>query len=146
MTLKDRYFFPLIDNCIDSLGQAKIFSIMDAYSGYCEMYIRDEPRQKNAFVMHSVTFQYTGMPFGLRNDPEPFQWALYFILKNKLKASFVYLDDIITHSNSIEELIHHVKNILAGFWYADITLKIKKCKFYTIKVEYLGSIIKPKKF
>ena len=144
MTLKDSYPLPRMDDCIDSLGHAEYFTTLDAYSGYWQMYIRKQDRSKTAFVTHSGTYQYIRMPFGLTNAPASFQRALDMILTNyKWKTCLVYLDDIIVFSNSIEEHIRHVDEILDCLKRSGITLKIKKCKFFTKSVEYLGHIIRP---
>ena len=86
------------------------------------------------------------MPFGLTNAPASFQRALDFILTQfKWKSCLVYLDDVIIYSKTIEEHIRHVDEILSSLAQAGVTLKMKKCKFFTTTVEYLGHIIKPGK-
>lgn len=50
VTLKDSYLLPHTDDCIDSLGQGKVFFTLDAYSGYWKMNIRQENRPKTEFV------------------------------------------------------------------------------------------------
>ena len=144
MTLKDSYPLPRMDDCIDSLGNAKFFTTLDAYSGYWQMNIRKRDRHKTAFVTHSGAYQCIRMPFGLTNAPASFQRALDMILtKFKWKTCLVYLDDIIIFSNTVEEHIQHVDEILDCLKRAGVTLKIKKCKFFTTTVEYLGHVIKP---
>ena len=61
----------------------------------------------------------------------------------KWKTCLVYLDDVIIFSNSVEEHIQHVDEILSALNEADVTLKISKCRFFTRKVEYLGHFISP---
>ena len=144
MTVKDSYPLPRMDECIDSLGEAKVFTTLDAYSGYWQMPIREEDRDKTAFVCHAGTYQYRRMPFGLTNAPASFQRALDLILtKYKWKTCLIYLDDIIVYSKTVEEHINHVDDILRCLSAAGVTLKIKKCKFFTTTVEYLGHVIKP---
>ena len=84
------------------------------------------------------------MPFGLTNASATFQRALDLILtKYKWKTCLIYLDDIIIYSKSINEHINHVDEVLEYLSQAGVTLKIRKCNFFTDKVEYLGHIIKP---
>ena len=113
MKVKDSYPLPRIDDCIDSLGDAVIFSTLDANSGYWQMKIRKQDRHKTAFVTHSGVYQYVRMPFGLTNAPASFQRALDLILtKFKWKTCLIYLDDIIIFSNSVEDHIRHVDEVL----------------------------------
>lgn len=144
LTMKDSYPIPRMDECIDSLGEAKIFSTLDANSGYWQMNVAKEDRSKTAFVCHTGTYQCKRMPFGLTNAPASFQRALDIILTNyKWKTCLVYLDDVIIYSKTPEEHIKHVDEVLTCLSSAGITLKISKCKFFTKTVEYLGHIVKP---
>ena len=145
-SVKDSYPLPRMDECIDSLGTAKIFTTLDAYSGYWQVPIRQEDRPKTAFVCHAGTYQYKRMPFGLTNAPATFQRALDMILtKYKWQTCLIYLDDVIIYSKNVEEHIQHVDEILHCLSKAGVTLKIKKCKFFTTTVDYLGHVIKPGK-
>ena len=65
MTIKDSYPIPRMDECIDSLGNASVFTTLDAYSGYWQVAIKHEDRHKSAFVCHAGQFQYVRMAFGL---------------------------------------------------------------------------------
>ena len=72
MTIKDSYPIPRMDECIYSLGIAFVFTTLYAYSGYCQVEMKPEDRQKSAFVCHSGEFQYVRMDFGLRNAAATF--------------------------------------------------------------------------
>ena len=133
-----------MDECIDSLGYSKIFTTLDAFSGYWQMKVAKEDRHKTAFTCHAGTYQCVRMPFGLTNAPATFQRGLDIVLtKFKWKTCLVYLDDVIIFSNTVEEHIDHVDDVLTCLALAGVTLKISKCKFFTTEVEYLGHIIKP---
>lgn len=110
------------------------------------MNIRETDRPKTAFVTHSGTYQYIRTPFALTNAPIFFQRALEDIpTKYKWETCLFYLDDINVFSKSFENHIDHIDKILQSLEEATVTLKIKKCKFFTDTVEYLGHIIKPGK-
>ena len=84
------------------------------------------------------------MPFGLTNAPATFQRALDMILSQfKWKTCLVYIDDVIIYSKTVEEHIHHVDEVLTALGKAGVTLKMKKCTFFSDKVEYLGHVIRP---
>ena len=133
-----------MDECIDSLGDAAVFTTLDAYSGYWQVAIKPEDRKKSAFVCHSGHFQYVRMPFGLTNAPATFQRALDMILSQfKWKTCLVYIDDVIIYSKTVEEHIHHVDEVLTALGKAGVTLKMKNCTSFSDKVEYLGHVIRP---
>jgi len=103
-TVRDVYLLPRMDDCINFLGDAKVFSTLDFYSGYWQIPVADEDRDKTTFVCHEGAYRYIRLPFGLSNAPATFQWAIDMILGGlKWKSCLVYLDDIIVFSQSARE-------------------------------------------
>jgi len=96
VTKKDSYPLPRTDECIDSLGEATIFSTLDCNAGYWQVAIAPEDREKTAFVCHEGAYQYKRMLFGLTNAPATFQRALDIIFSGvKRQSCLIYLDDVI---------------------------------------------------
>jgi len=56
---------------------------------------------------------------------------------------FVYLDDLLVASSSVEEHVLHVKRVLERITEAGLRLKPEKCHFVTQKIEYLGHTLTP---
>ena len=73
-----------MDECIYSLGEASIFTTLDAYSGYWQVAIRYDHKHKSAFVGHVGNYQYVRMPFELTNALDTFQQALDTVLSLSL--------------------------------------------------------------
>lgn len=144
VTIRDTYPLPRMDDCIDSLGEAKIFSTLDANWGYWQIPIAEEDRDKTTFTSHVGTYRWKRMPFGLMNAPSTFQRALDMILSAyNWQTCLVYLDDIIIFSKDYESHLEAVDKILETLKQAGISLKLKKCTWCTDSVKYLGHIIKP---
>lgn len=144
LTVRDHYPIPRMDECLDSLGTAKVFSTLDANSGYWQMAVAEDSIDKTAFVSHSGFYEWTRMPFGLTNAPATFQRALDLILAGyKWHTCLVYLDDIIIFSNSVSDHIEHLNDVLTALGQAGISLKLPKCSFFTDTVKYLGHRIRP---
>ncbi|CAN8063812.1 unnamed protein product [Agarophyton chilense] len=144
MTTRNSYPIPRMDECIDSLGDAQTFTTLDANSGYCQVHVGEEDRDKTTFTCHAGLFRFTRMPFGLRNAPATFQRALDIILsKVKWTSALVYIHDVIIYSRSVEEHFAHVRTVLTLLAEAGVTLKLRKCVFFTRTVEYMGHIIGP---
>jgi len=144
VTKKDSCPLPRMDEGIDSLGEATIFSTLDCNAGYWQVDIAPEDREKTAFVCHEGAYQYKRMPFELTNAPATFQRALDIILSAvKWQSCLIYLHDVIVYSKTEEEHIGHVDHVLRLLREARVTLRLPKCRFFRTTVEYLGHEIKP---
>ena len=145
-TVPNAYPLPRIDDCLDSLGDAEIFTTLDCNAGYWQVPVAPEDRDKTTFASYLGTFRYTRMPFGLRNAPATFQRALDIILSGvRCQSCLIYLDDVIVFSRSSDEHLRHVDEILTLLRRAGITLKLTKCSFFQPMVDYLGHVITPGK-
>ena len=55
-----------------------------------------------------------------------------------------YLDNIIIYLNNKKEYKEYIKWVLSRLYKENMLVKIKKCKFYTRKTDFIGFIIKLK--
>jgi len=142
VTVRDVYPLPSMDDCIDFLKDAKVFSTLDCNSGYWKIPVADEDRDKTTFVCHEGAYRYIRPPFGLSNAPEPFQRAIGMILGGlKWKSCLGYLHDIIVFSQSAGEQVEHLLEVFAALRGAGVSLKAKKCLLFQEEVQYLGHIV-----
>jgi len=143
-TIPDTYPLPRMDDCIDSLSEANVFTLLDALWGYWQIPLAECDRDKTTFTSHLGTYRCLRMPFGLRNAPLTFQRALDIILSGvRWRICLVYIDDVIVFSKNHEEHIEHLDEVLTLLQEAGIKLKLKKCFFFRDEVEYLGFRIRP---
>ena len=144
LTVKDTYPLPRMDEFLDSLGDATIFSTLDCNSGYWQIPMAEDNRDKTTFTCHAGTYRFVRMAFRLCNAPATFRRTADIILmKFRWKTCLVYLDDIIIFPKSIEEHIQYVDEILEKLRNAGMSLKLKHCHFFVKSAEYLGDVIRP---
>ena len=144
VTLRDSYPLPRMDEYIDSLGEATVFTTLDCNSGYWQIEMDERDRDKTTFTSHAGLYRFMRMPFGLKNAPATFQRAVDIILSRvKWQCALVYIDDVIVYSRTIEEHFSHVREVLTLLRQSGITLKLRKCAFFESSVEYLGHVIRP---
>ena len=85
------------------------------------------------------------MPFGLSNVPVAFQRFINEVLRDLMDVCMVgYLDNILIYSDSLEDHRDHICEVLHCLCMAGLYANLKKCKFHTDTVEYLGFILSPK--
>jgi len=144
MTVKEAYPIPRMDECIDSLGDARVFSTLDCNASYWQIPVAEEEKHHTALTFHSGAWKRVRLPFGLCNAPATFQRAMDMIIAGvKWQICLVYLDDVIVFSRSPEEHFQHLDEVLARLGKAGVTLKAANCHFFQEEVEYLGHVIRP---
>ena len=146
ITTKDAYPVPRIDDTLDALGNqnAKIFTTLDCASGYWQLPLEDEDKEKTAFTTQSGTYQFTVLPFGLTGAPGAFCRAMQSTLTNFMwKSCLCFVDDLIIWSSSYEDHFQDLNNIFDALDTNGLSLKLSKCRFFMQEVEYLGYIIRP---
>ena len=145
-TVADAYPLPRIDDCLDSLGDAKIFTTLDCNAGYWQVPVAPKDRDTTTFTAYLGTYRYVRMPFGLRNAPTTFHRALDIILSVvRWQTCLIYLDDVIVFSKNADTHVRHVDEVLQPLRRTSVTLKLQKFSFFQPKVDYLGHVITPGK-
>jgi hypothetical protein len=143
-TVPDQYPLPLIQELVDKVQDARLFSKMDVRAGYNNIRIKEGDKYKATFKMNMGLFENTVMPFGLKNAPSVFQQMMNTEFADIIATGrvIIYMDDILvaTH-NSLEEHRQLVHQVLARLKKLDLYLKPAKCIFETKKIEFLGVIL-----
>ena len=88
VTHKDAYPLPRIDDCLDCLGGACVFSMLDLQSGYWQIEVREADRPKTAFVTRHGLYEYRTMPFGLCNATSMFERCMELVLRGMQWKTF----------------------------------------------------------
>ena len=142
-TIKDAYSLPRIEESLDCLNGAQIFSSIDLKSGYWQVELTEESKAMTAFTVGPLGFyECVRMPFGLTNAPATFQRLMESCLgEMHLNWCIIYLDDIIVFSKSREEHLERLKGVFQKLREAGLKLKPSKCEFFRDKIAYLGHIV-----
>ena len=133
----DRYTCPNIGDLTAKLAGCHVFSKLDLRKGYHQVPVRPEDVHKTAVVTPFGLFEFLRMPLGLRNAGQTFQRMMDEILAG-LDYCFVYLDDILVASRSVEEHEIHLREVLTRLQQHGLVLNAEKCAWFQPAVSYLG--------
>lgn len=142
ITKKDVYPLPRIDDALDCLHGAKFFSSIDLRSGYWQIAVDAQDREKTAFVTPDGLYQFKVMPFGLCNAPATFERMMDALLHGfKWSTCLCYLDDVIVFSPTFSAHLADLSQILSLFRHAGLQLNSSKCRFARRQITILGHVV-----
>ena len=131
-----------MDDLLNQLPRASVFSKIDLKSGYHQVHVRKEDVQKTAFKTHYEHYEFVVMPFGLTNTPEIFMDLMNWVFKEYLDCFvIVFIDDILIYSPSLEEHEIHLKLVSQRLREKQLYAKLSKCDFWQRKVGLLGHVV-----
>ncbi|CAI7814425.1 unnamed protein product, partial [Closterium sp. NIES-54] len=141
-TVKNKYPIPRIDDLLDQLRGATVFSKLDLRSGYWQIKMADNLIHKTAFRTRYGSYEYLVMPFGLCNAPATFQAEMNHIPRPLLdECVVVYLDDILIYSKNMKEHVEHLQKVFEILRKNKFYVKLSKSDFALKKVQFLGHMV-----
>ena len=144
-TRKDSYPLPRIDDTLDALGGAQFFSTLDLCSGYHQLPMAAEDKEKTAFSTPDGHYQFTVLPFGVCNGPSAFQCLMAVVLAGlQWHNCLIYIDDIIVFGRSFDEHMSRLEEVFVRLAESHLRLKPSKCYLFCQEVEFLGHVVSRK--
>eukprot|EP00117_Sycon_ciliatum_P042825 scpid60209/ scgid0554/ Retrovirus-related Pol polyprotein from transposon 17.6; Protease; Reverse transcriptase; Endonuclease len=137
---RERHILPTTDHLLARLGDAKVFSKLDANSGFHQIPLAPESQLLTTFITPIGRFCYTRLPFGISSAPEYFQKQMSDLLSD-LPGNICMMDDVLTFGSTLEEEVDNLRPALARLQSAGVTLNSEKCQFHATSIKFLGHVI-----
>lgn len=130
VTIKNKYPLPRIDDLLDQILGASVFSKIDLRSGYHQIRVKKEDIPKTAIRTRYGHYEFLVMPFGVTNAPAIFMDYMNRIFRPYLdKFVVVFIDDILIYSKSEEEHEEHLSLVLQILKEKQLCAKLEKWNF-----------------
>jgi len=144
---RQRYSFPVIEECLSRLANKRVFTLLDLRDGFHQINVHPDSKKYFTFSTPDGQFEFTRLPFGYCESPAEFQKRLVQVLQPFIRNDklLVYIDDILIPSVSVEDNLSTLKEVMLTLKQYGFELNIKKCQFLRNSVEFLGYIISPGK-
>ena len=131
---------PSTDEVLAELKDARVFSKLDANSGYWQMELAEASKDLTTFITPFGRFRCHRLPFGISSAPEIFQREMQKILAGS-EGTVCMMDDILVYGQNVEEHDRRLTAVLERLAVAGLTLNKAKCSFCTDEVKFLGHVV-----
>jgi hypothetical protein len=141
-THRDMFPMPLIEDVIDQMGKSTWFTALNLQSGFWQIRIAPEDMKKTALITKTGLYDWTIMPFGLKNATSTFTRTMSEVFKD-LGSTFlkVFVDDLNVHSETWGEHIQHLDAVLCKLREVNLKLNPSKCCFAPKAITFLGHVV-----
>nr|XP_039248050.1 uncharacterized protein K02A2.6-like [Styela clava] len=136
---REKHPLPASEQILEQLSGSKVFSKLDAKSGFWQVKLAKESRLLTTFMTPIGRFCYERLPFGISSAPEHFQRRMCDILIDLL-IGICSMDNVLVHGRNQEEHDKILDAVLKKIAKAGLTLN-DKCQFSRQKLKFLGFMI-----
>jgi hypothetical protein len=139
---KDNFPLPRIDKIVDSAARCEVMSLLDCFSGYHQIYMKEEDKASTSFITPFGTYCFIRMPEGLKNAGSTFSRLTKTVLESQVGRNiFTYVDDIVVASRSKEDHLADLAETFANMRDARLRLNPEKCVFGVRQGKILGYLV-----
>ncbi len=138
----DSFLTLLVDDVISHLGKSTWFITLDLQFGFWQIWMAPEDMKKTTSITKTRLYDWTIMPFGLKNATSTFTRTMSAIFK-ELGDKFlkIFVDDLNIHSEIWEEHLQHLDAVFFRLREVNLKLNLNKCCFVAKCITLLGHVV-----
>jgi hypothetical protein len=140
--LRERYILPTIEDILPDLKDAKVFSTLDASSGFWAIPLEEEIQKLTTFITPYGRYCFRRLPFGISSAPEIFMRIMHELLQD-IPGTATYMDDILVYGRTMQEHDERLKKVLATIQKSGLRLNKDKCILRKEEIDFLGHHLTP---
>ena len=137
---RERHIMPAVEQTLAQLVGAKVFSKLDANSGFWQIPLSPQSYKLTTFITPFGRYCFRRLPFGITSAPEHFQRRMSEILAD-LEGIVCLIDDILIYAETQEEHDRRLDKVLQRLQERGLTLNASKCLFSCSQLPFLGQIL-----
>lgn len=137
---REKFILPTTDSILHKLAGSKVYTTLDAASGFWQMALDEESSKLTTFITPNGRYCFKRLPFGITSAPEIFQRRMQELLHDH-EGTVVYMDDILVFGATLEEHNSRLKKVMETIRASGLKLNRQKCKFRQASIHFLGQVI-----
>lgn len=138
--LREVHPLPRVDDTLAQLSGAKVFSKLDANSGFWQIPLAKKSQLLTTFITPFGRYYFIKMPFGISSAPEHFQKRMSQVLSG-LSGVLCLMDDVLVFGRDKQEHNLRLTAVLKRIQEAGVTLNASKCEFEKTQLKFLGHVV-----
>ena len=138
--MREKHDLPSVDQTLGRLAGAKVFTKLDANSGFWQIPLAPTSQELTTFVTPFGRYSFRRLPFWITSAPENFHNRMHNVLED-LSGVLCMMDDIIISGDSSEEHDARLRAVFSRLEDNVVTLNFDKCEFAKSSITYLGHVV-----
>lgn len=139
--IADKHPLPRIVDILDSLGNARYFSVIDLFSGFHQVPLHENSRDMTSFSTEKGAFRWKVLPFGLNVSPNSFSRMMQMAFAGlPPQHAFIYIDDVVVIGRTEKHHLSNLRDVFRIFRKCNLKINPTKCQFFRKEVTFLGHL------